>query len=576
LKVGYGPAALEWTDCWSDGFPLIATELQSVAHALAEAFARRRADRPFFGGVLCEDARTQAAVKIGAPAILAQFPDYDSRRVAFEALAAEGLNSNNVPQREWVRHDPRFLNVAQEFLLCADAVVARSRIELERLCALIDRRFAYMLAAPCVDRLVPEALAGTTRDGIAVWAPRLTAAECAIFAFALEESRFPIRVICAGGPHPGVRATFFEPPTAGDVLSRALVIVDASLYDPGSALALAKYGVPLASAVTSGAHEWVRGLRVYDPWNSRSIYSAVFHALGDVEPPQMYAPPTEDELLATLDRAHGTLIKRGPLVSVVVPTYNRRDRLPAALDTLAHQTYEDLEILVVNDGGEAVDDIVSQTPHARVLSLSENRGPINALNDGIEAARGKYIALLADDDGFLPDHCSRLVAALERTGAAIAHGNEIAVFTELNAKGIAAVVGHAAVGRSAVEPSMLLVGNHIGGPAIMIRRDALVAAGMFDVRHGHLADFETWLRLSKRFDFIHVDRMLAFMSMRNDTSQISVISGNETARMHAEIYAAHPVEGRADIEKRRQAALRGIAAAPQTRWPLQLRLDNIT
>ncbi|HXP93347.1 MAG TPA: glycosyltransferase family 2 protein [Candidatus Binatia bacterium] len=575
MNVAFGGGARTWAGRFSSGFPLVVCDLQQVAQGFAEATGRRRIDSPFFAGVFIDDPRTQAAINLGAPSLLAQFHDYDTRRRAFEALAVEQLQSNNIAQRDWVRHDQRYLNVAREFLLSADAVVCRSHVELERLCTAVGRRFVHTEIACPPDGTVPTPhRRSSSRDGIVVWAPSLTAMQCAILAFAFEEVRMSATIVCGGGPKPPLRARFVEIGEAADVLERALVVVDGTPFDPGSAIALARYAVPLVCAQTSGAREWLDGIYEYEPWNFRSVYRAAMSALAGSAPTRIAAPANEAMLLQRLEQAHGTLLEHGPLVTVIIPTYNRPDRLAHALESVARQTYRDLDILVVNDGGEPLDALLTPLPNARALNLPQNRGLNGALNAGIAEARGKYIALLADDDAFCPDHCSRLVAALEQSGASVAHGNEIAVFHEARPDGSYALVGHAAVCQDAVEPTMLTVGNYIGGPSIMLRREALVTAGPFEERFGNHSDWEMWLRMSKTFDFVHVDRVVALMTMRNDASQMSAIPGTETARLHQVVYEAHPVSNRPSIEQARSANVVGIAASPITRWPLQLRIEG--
>src|SRR5271165_1759639 len=105
MNVAFGGGARTWAGRFSSGFPLVACDLQQVAQGFAEATGRRRIDSPFFAGVFIDDPRTQAAINLGAPSLLAQFHDYDTRRRAFEALAVEQLQSNNIAQRDWVRHD---------------------------------------------------------------------------------------------------------------------------------------------------------------------------------------------------------------------------------------------------------------------------------------------------------------------------------------------------------------------------------------------------------------------------------------------------------------------------------------
>lgn len=102
-----------------------------------------------------------------------------------------------------------------------------------------------------------------------------------------------------------------------------------------------------------------------------------------------------------------------PLVSVVVPTYKRSDRLCRALDSILGQTYSNLEVLVVNDnvlGSEydvatesALTDIQKNDSRLRVVHTSGQTGGGAARNFACRQAKGEYLAFLDDDDEFLPD-----------------------------------------------------------------------------------------------------------------------------------------------------------------------------
>lgn len=106
-----------------------------------------------------------------------------------------------------------------------------------------------------------------------------------------------------------------------------------------------------------------------------------------------------------------------PRVSVLIPTYDRADLVPGAVESVLEQTYGDeLEILVVVDGSTdgTADVLRARFDDARLRILEkENGGLSSARNAGIEAARGSYIALLDDDDRCLPERLACQVRALD-------------------------------------------------------------------------------------------------------------------------------------------------------------------
>lgn len=113
-----------------------------------------------------------------------------------------------------------------------------------------------------------------------------------------------------------------------------------------------------------------------------------------------------------------------PLVTVVVPTYKRADRLSAALDSIAKQTYENLEILVVNDnvpGSEwdvATEKMLSEfgDERLRAVHTSGQTGGGSARNFACRSAHGEYLAFLDDDDEFLPDKVETQLGFIQANG----------------------------------------------------------------------------------------------------------------------------------------------------------------
>lgn len=116
-------------------------------------------------------------------------------------------------------------------------------------------------------------------------------------------------------------------------------------------------------------------------------------------------------------RANEAAMSR-PLVSVVMPTFERRALLAAAIDSVRAQTLDDFELLVVDDastdGTEALlAERARADPRVRVFRATVNRGCNAARTLALGEARGRYLAFLDDDDLYLPERLERAVARLE-------------------------------------------------------------------------------------------------------------------------------------------------------------------
>jgi glycosyltransferase involved in cell wall biosynthesis len=112
--------------------------------------------------------------------------------------------------------------------------------------------------------------------------------------------------------------------------------------------------------------------------------------------------------------------KSRPKVSVLIPLYNRADYIEQTLASVLEQDYENIELIVVDDGStDGSDRIVERYYRAGVLTLLRHEGNVNkgqsaALNLGLRHATGDYIAILDSDDMFAPGKISRQVEFLEQ------------------------------------------------------------------------------------------------------------------------------------------------------------------
>jgi glycosyltransferase involved in cell wall biosynthesis len=103
-----------------------------------------------------------------------------------------------------------------------------------------------------------------------------------------------------------------------------------------------------------------------------------------------------------------------PLISVVIPTYNRLPLLAELLESLSRQTFRDFEVIVVNDDGENVDVLKKLYPELSltIMNMAENSRHIMARNEGVKQAAGEYIMLIDDDDLIVPSHMERMVSEI--------------------------------------------------------------------------------------------------------------------------------------------------------------------
>jgi len=216
-----------------------------------------------------------------------------------------------------------------------------------------------------------------------------------------------------------------------------------------------------------------------------------------------------------------------PLVSVVVPTFNRPELLARALESIARQTFRRFEVIVVNDGGAPVDDVLAHfQSRLRIIALfhSGNRGLAAARNTGIAAAQGKYVAYLDDDDWYRADHIETLIHAVADQSTKVVHSNATQWLEEETPDGFQPVRPWWFRWRS-LDVDRLMVSNYIAIPTVLHERDCLRATGGFDESFRTHEDWEFLIRLSRFFAVKHVPKITVDLSLRQPGSSLSNSNG---------------------------------------------------
>jgi len=199
--------------------------------------------------------------------------------------------------------------------------------------------------------------------------------------------------------------------------------------------------------------------------------------------------------------------KLGPVVSVLIPTFNRRRYLPQALTSALQQSYRNLQIIVINDGGEDVSDIIYSFNDSRIIFINrkENRGKAFSLNEALTKANGKYIAYLDDDDLYYPDHIEMLVNVLEnQTDCQVAYSDLYKVYCRVTQDGSRQVLSKIVEVSRDFDRFLMLYFNHALHVSLMHRRDLLEKTGPYNENLSILIDWDITRRLAFFSDFHHL------------------------------------------------------------------------
>ena len=208
-----------------------------------------------------------------------------------------------------------------------------------------------------------------------------------------------------------------------------------------------------------------------------------------------------------------------PAVSVVIRNFNRSQSIGRAIDSVFAQTWQDFEILVVDDAStdDSVAEINSQFGHSARLKIIQhvsNRGAAAAANTGIKAASGRYVAYLDSDDEWLPDFLRSHVGLLQSNPrTVITYCSFFQVWEQYRMERL--VRAH----RSANQRLDMLLGGFIYSQSMTVaRRDALLDFGGFDEDLKISHDYALWSKLALELEnpFAFVDRPLLRYRMSDD------------------------------------------------------------
>ncbi len=197
-----------------------------------------------------------------------------------------------------------------------------------------------------------------------------------------------------------------------------------------------------------------------------------------------------------------------PLVSIIIPTYNRARLVCRAAESVLRQSHHNFELLVIDDG--STDDTVSRLQalddkRLRVVHQAANGGVAAARNRGIAEARGEFVAFLDSDDAWKAGKLEAQVAALQAAPAHVGFCYALSEF--IRPDGRADVVGTPVQGQ-VFEAMLLRVVVHGGASSLLFRREVLETIGGFDESLPAIEDWDLFQRAARLFEMVTVPRVM--------------------------------------------------------------------
>ncbi|MBA2883005.1 glycosyltransferase involved in cell wall biosynthesis [Desulfosalsimonas propionicica] len=198
-----------------------------------------------------------------------------------------------------------------------------------------------------------------------------------------------------------------------------------------------------------------------------------------------------------------------PLVSVIIPTYNRAELLPDAIESVMQQTYPEFEVIVVDDG--STDDtaaIMSQwSDRITYIRREINEGRSAVVNLAVNIAQGNFIAILDSDDVWLPHKLKRQVEVFKHFPECGAVGGG-AMYMDLSGRPFGkAMIPSEIIEYKKFAVSMCLPGSHSNE---IMRREAFEKVGGLDVALRRAQDYDFWLKLIRQYPIRAVPEVLMY------------------------------------------------------------------
>lgn len=211
-------------------------------------------------------------------------------------------------------------------------------------------------------------------------------------------------------------------------------------------------------------------------------------------------------------------------VSVIMTTYNRHATIHDSIRSVLSQTFQDFELIIVNDGGtDEVEQIArsfGSGPNDKIRYLkTAHCGSWAALNAGLRAARGSYIAYLDDDDSYDPHHLATLTAAIRDTGAEFVYTKSRVVSGRYEG---GSFVAEADLGTYTQDfsPERMAATCIIMNLDVLHTRRGLAETGLFNTDFPVVGDWECWGRWARRGRPLHLDVYTSEVRRRNDNISV--------------------------------------------------------
>lgn len=199
---------------------------------------------------------------------------------------------------------------------------------------------------------------------------------------------------------------------------------------------------------------------------------------------------------------------KNPKVSIIIPVYNGSNYLKEAIDSALNQTYEGVEIIVVNDGSKdnGKTEAIAKSYGDRIkYYYKENGGVASALNYGIKVMQGDYFSWLSHDDVYFPEKIKTQIDTLKFYSYPVIFYSDFELIDENS--DFLSIKRPKSLTKNKFRLS-LITSLKMHGCTLLIPKECFEKYGNFNEKLLTVQDYELWFRFAKQYEFIHIPRVL--------------------------------------------------------------------
>ena len=196
------------------------------------------------------------------------------------------------------------------------------------------------------------------------------------------------------------------------------------------------------------------------------------------------------------------------LVSIIIPVYNGSDFLRPAIESTLNQTYQNIEVLVINDGSNdknKTEEICKSFGKKIRYFYKKNGGVATALNLGIDESKGKYFSWLSHDDFYKPNKIKNQLDFIQKNPNVKIVSSDFAIFNQENQK----IENRKIKEKKSFTNGRDVLDNWLDFCTFLINKECFSEVGLFDTSLKTIQDLDMQFRLVAKFPIFHIDKVLS-------------------------------------------------------------------